>query len=218
MKAENDPQYLLFEHEGYACYKLPVNNQTNARALHLRGLHKERLHNAGYDGYSEEFDEIMHRSGIYLYVVWEGIIATTMRINDRISSELFPFEMGYKPDGTRHVYKNNTPAIDMNTYCLDKRCYRKATPLLFAMAAKHIQENGFQRAFGLADTQNKAIQKLYSRIGLVHSSEYREPVAFETFVYRDGGKPVEWNILEWPMPEIKRFSDLFDERKLAYLN
>lgn len=212
MRPKDNKKYLVFEFEGYSFYKLPVNDETSEIVNYLRGLHKERLFNAGYDGYSEEIDNEFHINGIYFYAEYEDVIATTLRINDRIRPKRFPFEMGYKKDKSQYTYENNIQAVDMNTYCLDRRYYKKATPSLFAMAGKHIRQQGAKRAFGLADIRNEAIQHIYSEVGIEHSKEFSEPVSFKTFVHKEDGKPVEWLILEWSEQEINKYSEIFDQK------
>ncbi len=215
MRPEDNDKYQILTYEGYSFYKFPVNDETIEMANYLRGLHKKRLHKAGYDGYSEEIDNEFHEHGVYFYAVCENVVATTMRINDRVKSKRFPFEIGQKKNGTKYKYTNDVIAVDMNTYCLDKRYYKKATPILFAMAGKYIKQHGAKRAYGLADIKNKAILRIYSELDMANSKEYSEPILFETFIHKQCGNPVEWCILEWSEEVINKYSEKFDIMSLA---
>lgn len=209
MKLLSDNRYLVTEFDGYACYKIPVNDETFALASYLRGLHKDRLHNAGYEGYSEEIDKKYHEGGIYFYVEINNVVATTLRVNKRSDELVFPFEAGTTEHGKQYEYMCDDLAMDMNTYCLDKRYYKKATPLLFASAAEYVLSEGAKKVFGLYDVKNSATKKIYGKLGFVDSKQFPNPIAFDTFVHADTKKPVQWGILEWDDCEVAKYRELY---------
>ena len=212
MKPRDNGKYLAFSYEGFSSYIMPYCTETAEMADYIRNLHKERLHNAGYAGYTEAIDDEYHVVGTYIYITYKGVIALAMRINDRDSSARFPFEMGCKRDGTQYQFTLDIPAVDMNTFCLDRRYARKALPLLFATGGKYLQQQGIRRGYGLADIRNKTTVGIYCSVGLNHSNDFSEPVLFESFTHQDDGTPVAWCVLEWPKQEIAKQAAIFDQK------
>ncbi|MCG8465616.1 MAG: hypothetical protein MI750_12325 [Xanthomonadales bacterium] len=194
--------YLVHQQDGYSYYQLPVNPATNKQALYLRNLHKQRLHSAGYAGYSDDIDQEYHAQGTYFCAVYGNIIATTMRANLRTSRNRFPFEMGLKADGTQHAFNQQYDAIDLNTYSLDRDYYKQATPVLFHLAAKFAIANNAKRVYGMADTSNGAIMRIYQGLRFGFSEDFAEPITFDSFVYEKDQKPVPWHIMEWKEGDI----------------
>lgn len=209
MKPINNRKYLVAEREGYSCYALPVNDETSELTLFLRSLHKERLDNAGYQGYSDDFDEQYHLTGTYFYVEAEGIVAATLRINKRSDELIFPFELGHLDNRTQYTYRSPEPAVDLSTYCLHKRFYKKATPLLFSVAANYILTAGVRRVFGLYDIKNQTIKNIHRRLGLGNSPTYTQPIFFDTFLHKESKEPVRWGIVEWQESRLMEYSEMF---------
>lgn len=194
--------YLVHQQDGYSYYQIPVNSHTNKHTLCLRNLHKKRLHNAGYAGYSDEIDQEYHSQGTYFCAMYGNIVATTMRANIRTERNRFPFEMGIKPDGSHHHYDKHFNAIDLNTYSLERGYYKQPTPILFHLAAKFALTNNAKRVYGMADASNGAILHLYQGLHFKFSDDFSEPITFKTFVYESSQKPVPWHILEWQEKDI----------------
>lgn len=210
MNPVSNRKYLFAEREGYACYAFPVNDETSELALFLRGLHKERLDSAGYQGYSDDFDEQYHLSGMYFYVETEGIVAATLRINKRTEELAFPFELGHLDNRTQYTYRSPESAVDLSTYCLHKRFYKKATPLLFSVAANYIMAAGVRRVFGLYDIKNQTIKNIHRRLGFANSATYTQPIFFDTFLHKVSKEPVRWGIVEWQETGLMEYSEMFD--------
>lgn len=209
MKLSQYHAFQVVNVNGYKCYQLPVNPQTQELASYLRDLHKERLYHAGYEGYSDEVDDSYHRNGTYFFVEINNVIATTLRANKRTNANPFPFEMGFTENGCQHKFEAKTHAIDLNTYCLDKRYYKNATPLLFALAAHYIKNQHIKRAFGLYDVGNGAIKHIYGKLGFTDSVDYPEPIHFSDFIYRESQKPVNWGVIEWNAADIAQHNQTF---------
>ena len=151
-------QYLDLESGGCRSYVFPATEHTRCWAKQIRELHKLRLANAGYRGYSDEIDKEYHVVGIYFCIVRDGIIVLTSRVNDRTHSRRFPFEMGITPGGNQYHFDENIVAIDINTYSLIPKHRKRAMPLLLASLGKYADSFNAQKAFCLVDQENTVVQ------------------------------------------------------------
>lgn len=202
MNSNKNSRYLVYEDDGYSYHQIPVTPGTNEQALRLRNLHKTRLRDAGYAGYSDQIDQEYHAEGIYFCAMYGDIVATTMRANIRTERNRFPFEMGYKADGSQHYFDKSFTAIDLNTYSLDRDYYKKATPVLFHLAAKFALSKNAKRVYGMADTNNGAIMRIYRGLNFDFSQDFAEPITFDSFIYKESQQPVAWHIMEWQEHDI----------------
>ncbi|NKB64331.1 MAG: hypothetical protein GKR95_20185 [Gammaproteobacteria bacterium] len=203
--------YLDIEQDGYRGYVMPVNGETNQLAVHIRELHKNRLSNAGYQGYDNRIDDEYHKVGHYYFVIKGGTVVLTSRMNDRSQSRRFPFEMGVMDDGCQYVFNEGVPAVDINTYSLVPKHRKKGMPLLLASLGKYAHQMGAKKAFCLVDEANAVVQRIYHDAGFVYSRSYPKPIAFSTFTMKENNKPVRWKIMEWGFSTIQYYQALHEK-------
>ncbi|NEN98311.1 MAG: hypothetical protein F6K50_23175 [Moorea sp. SIO3I7] len=201
--------YLYLEKDGYLVYVMGVNDQTKNWTEQVREVHKMHLKKAGYDGFSNRIDNEYHLVGTYFFVIKDNEIVLTSRINDRTKSSRFPFEMGQRPNGEHYVFQDKIPAVDINTYSVMLRHYRRAMPLLLAAFGKYIDDLGAKRAFCLVDRENKVTQRMYhDDFHFLYSTTFEEPIVFPSFLNGLNQQPVEWKMMEWNEQTIKYYSEL----------
>ncbi|MEC4893446.1 MAG: hypothetical protein SAQ54_10590 [Oscillatoria sp. PMC 1050.18] len=198
--------YLDIEKDGYCLYVMPVNDETKSWTEEVRELHKTHLNKAGYEGFSNQIDDEYHLAGTYFFVVKDKEIVITSRINDRTKSSRFPFEMGQRQNGESYTFQENISAVDINTYSLILRHYRRATPLLLVSLGKYIHDLGAKKAFCLVERKNKVVQRIYHEAKFVYSTTFAELIVFPSFLYALNHKPVEWKIMEWHEQTINHYA------------
>jgi len=187
----------------YSSYIMPVDESTLDIANAVRNCHIEHLANAGYQGYDVSIDEACHLSGWYFFVCKGGVVVQTSRVNFRSESLRFPFECGLTDAGEQYQYDSDDLAADINTYSVDMRSLRRASPLLLNSLGDFLRLHRVKRLYCLVDQRNQVIRRIYLRAGFFESQDFAAPIHFESFTSSVDALPTRWDIMEMGDVEIE---------------
>ncbi len=219
---KEDLETLLLETKDsrFKCYQADGKSEDRRILEEFKAFVKRKNEKFGYVGFSMEIDNRFDADSQYFYTRNEsGLIVVTSRVTVRRPDNIIPFEMGFKPDGTKYIVNEPCNVGDVNSFGASWNYLGEsfeALFLLYVCLANFVIGKGMEKVFCLLDLDNPQIVQTYTGAGFELSEKYKEPIYFPSYGKLDENNnlvPTKWRIMEMTAEKFQEYADKTTEFK-----